>query len=558
MPDDHALLLGRIASRLHELFDGSINLKDVASKPENDREAFFLTRSLAALTLLDAVDLKPEQAGACVTDGGADDGIDAVFVDEKNKIIYFVQSKWRSSSKGVQLVDFTRFRDGVKNVISLTWNADNANIHRFREKIEVALKDIDTSVVMLLSHTSGFPIAQNIQTRISDFLSEQNKYISDFLEFKELGLATIAHLARSRTRPSDIDMSVLLNQWGLLSKPYKAVYGAASALDVAKWYEDNGSKLFAENLRYVIEKSDVNEGIIETAEKAPENFWYFNNGITAICDSFEKQPIGGTATTSGVFDLVKVSVINGAQTIGSLAKAKAEGAKLDNVYVHVRIISLVDTPEGFASAVTRSNNTQNDLNAVDFVSFDPNQERIRKEAAQLGIVYSFRRGEPEPGIGEGFNIRPATIAGACASGDLKLAVAAKRYISGLWNDVKKEPYTKIFNSQTSASYLWNIVRLMNTVDELLTKRAAQLTGRERLIAIHGNRFILFWVFNSIHLEELKSPDVNLDHVKAQCEKLAMECLDAITPAINKLFPDAYPGNVFKNQDRQGDLLKAIA
>jgi hypothetical protein len=57
---------------------------------------------------------------------------------------------------------------------------------------------------------------------------------------------------------------------------------------------------------------------------------------------------------------------------------------------------------------------------------------------------------------------------------------------------------------------------------------------------------------------LKSPEANLDEAKGQCEKLAMACLDAVTPAINKLFPDAYPGNVFKNQDRQGDLLKAIA
>jgi hypothetical protein len=457
MAADHKSLLTRISARLHELFDSQINLSDVAGKSSPDQESFFLTRSLAALSLMDQADLKSDQAAACVTDGGADDGIDAVYIDEKRKVIYFVQSKWRTGAKGVALNDFTRFRDGVKNALALNWSADNANLHRFSANIEKALKDIDTSVVMLFTHTSEHTIATNIKTRISDFLAEQNKYLSDFLEFKEIDLAAVAHIARSKTRASDIDLTVLLNHWGMLTAPYKAVYGSVSVIDVAKWYEDYGNKLFAENLRYVIEKSEVNEGIAETAEKEPQNFWYFNNGVTAICDSFEKQPIGGTGTDSGAFNIKRVSIINGAQTVGSLAKAKAAGTKLDDVYVHIRIISLVGTPEGFSTSVTRSNNTQNDLNPVDFVSFDPNQERIRKEAAQMSVIYSYRRGDAEPDQTNGFDIRSATVAAACASGDLRLAVSAKRYISGLWDNVKKEPYTKLFNDGTSASYLWNLV-----------------------------------------------------------------------------------------------------
>jgi hypothetical protein len=336
------------------------------------------------------------------------------------------------------------------------------------------------------------------------------------------------------------------------------VYGAVSAVDVAKWYEDNGTKLFAENLRYVIEKSDVNEGIAETAEKEPLNFWYFNNGVTAICDSFAKKPFGGNQTDSGVFDIQKISVINGAQTIGSLAKAKSSGVSIDDVFVHVRIISLQGTPEGFASSVTRSNNTQNDLNASDFVAFDPNQERLRREAVQLGITYTFRRGEPDPPLGSGFNVRAATVAAACASGDIKLAVSAKRYISGLWDDIKKEPYTKLFNDSTSAVYLWNIVQLMTAVDAKLAEEAEDLEGRERLIAVHGNRFILFCVFSRIDLEVLRDPNCDLKPMRTSCEEMALDVLNAIIPAINKKFPDAYPGNIFKNQDRQAELLTAIS
>jgi hypothetical protein len=92
MAANRQLLLTRLSERLHGLFDGLINLKDVANKPEKDVENFFLTRSLAALSLMDDADLRPDQAAACVTDGSADDGIDALYIDEKKKIIYFVQS----------------------------------------------------------------------------------------------------------------------------------------------------------------------------------------------------------------------------------------------------------------------------------------------------------------------------------------------------------------------------------------------------------------------------------------------------------------------------------
>src|SRR5207249_2489094 len=121
---------------------------------------------------------------------------------------------------------------------------------------------------------------------------EQNKYSEDFLEFNEVGLAEIVAIARSMTRASDIDLTILLRNWGQLSKPYKALYGAVSASDLVAWHTKYKEKLFIENVRFVIEKSDVNESIIETAMKEPGHFWYYNNGITAICDSFEKQPMG--------------------------------------------------------------------------------------------------------------------------------------------------------------------------------------------------------------------------------------------------------------------------
>lgn len=221
--------------------------------------------------------------------------------------------------------------------------------------------------------------------------------------------------------------------------------------------------------------------------------------------------------------------------------------------MHLRIISLAETQEGFAVSVTSANNTQNDLNPIDFVAADPNQERIRKEAAQQGVTYTFRRGDKEPDRSTGFNVRTATIAAACASNDLRLAVSSKRYISGLWDNTKKEPYIRLFNEHVNANYLWMIVKILHIVDDKLSELSSSLDGREKLVSIHANRFILFCVYKTLGvIDQLKTKGLAVDVEKTS--RITQECLTAINKIIAEKFPDAYPGNIFKNQDRQNELL----
>jgi len=85
MAGNRQLLLTRLSDRLHALFDNSISLADVAQKQAKEQENFFLTRSLAALALMDDAGLLPDQAAKCVTDVSADDGMDAIHIDEKRR-----------------------------------------------------------------------------------------------------------------------------------------------------------------------------------------------------------------------------------------------------------------------------------------------------------------------------------------------------------------------------------------------------------------------------------------------------------------------------------------
>ncbi len=547
------IAMSMIAKRLHEIFDGLIDMSNVPTKDAKAQEQNFLTRAFGALYLVDKANLDPATAASCVCDDGADDGVDSVHVDPANHRIYFGQSKWKSNtSAGIGLAEVTRFRDGIKAALEGNWNSNNKALHRFKDEIENALRDIEIEVVAYFAHTSTEPIAENIQLKINEFISEQNKYVPDFIRFVEFKLPEATRAARFAARSATIDAQLMLSNWGKIHTPYEAVFGHIAAADLTALFEQNGNQLFAENLRYGIEKSEVNEGIIDTAKNRPENFWYYNNGITAVCDSVTKLALGGNDTGSGIFDTKKLSIINGAQTVTSLSKAKAAGAVLDGVRVHMRVISLKDTPEDFGEKVTSTNNTQNDLSPVDFVAADSNQDRLRREIEKLGKRYVYRRGElPPKSLDDGFDIRSATVALACAYGDLKLAVQAKRYISGLWENSKKEPYTSIFNAATTGEYVVQCVDVMKWVDAVLDAETAKKEKKERLILVHGNRFILFCVFKWIS-ESGKVPKKN-----HELEEFILQLISFVTEHILTGYPEAYPGNFFKNQERQAELLAAI-
>lgn len=278
--------------------------------------------------------------------------------------------------------------------------------------------------------------------------------------------------------------------------------------------------------------------------------------MTIICDDVKKTLAGGSSNEAGSFEIKRLSVINGAQTISSLSRAAKEGADLTGADVLVRVIAIAETPEDFSTQVTTANNTQNDLSPIDFVAADDNQDRIKREAEAFGKLYSYRRGEQDTVNDFGFTVREATIAAACASGELRLAVSAKRYISGLWENTKKEPYTKLFNENVSALKLWNLVKIMRVVDDELQVMSATLEGRDKLVAIHANRFILFTIFKEVDID-VDQPIDDIGVVETFARSLTRRNLSAILPIVNERFPDGYAGNVFKNTDKQTTILGAL-
>jgi hypothetical protein len=83
--------LRQIKAYLQKTFKGLIDVSNYQNKSEPDRELIFLTRSLAAFTLMVLADISPQEASKSIIDGGQDNGIDSLYFDRREKIMYVLQ-----------------------------------------------------------------------------------------------------------------------------------------------------------------------------------------------------------------------------------------------------------------------------------------------------------------------------------------------------------------------------------------------------------------------------------------------------------------------------------
>src|SRR5262249_36221870 len=159
---------------------------------------------------------------------------------------------------------------------------------------------------------------------------------------------------------------------------------------------EHKESLFNWNIRrFLGKKGEVNAGLTETLNKEPNHFYYYNNGISALCDSFTLDE------KSKKMKLSKMQIVNGAQMPGDLKLADSEKASDAKVLVKLTAVKHSTRERGIAAALIKTNNTQNTLRVPDFRSNDKIQlwlddefknTKARGEMAQ--IAYGRKRPYP--------------------------------------------------------------------------------------------------------------------------------------------------------------------
>lgn len=510
------LRVRQITAKLKQKFERNLDLSDL-NQNDSEVDIKILTRCLAAFAVYMETGCSEEEAAESVWDGKDDNGIDAVFYDSVGSRIIIVQSKWIKAGAGEpEAKELGPFADGIKDLVE----QESGN---FGERLQKKILDVGhaintpgTTLRIILITTGASELAKHGTAKLDRILEELNGTDeSEKLATKRvIGLAEIYPALASSNSQEKIDIDANVLDWSPMSQPYRAFFGIVDGLQLKGWWREHGRRLVAKNIRHSLGATDVNEQIKNTAVKNPENFWYFNNGITLIADEVVKAPVAAGSRASGIFTFKGASIVNGAQTVSTLGRV-AEDESLGRVRVPFRVILLQSAPEGFGGEVTRTNNLQNRVEYRDFVAQDGEQARLQTEMAMEGVDYQFLRGSDTTPPGKFCELIEVTTALACASGDPSHAVMVKTGIGRFFIDLKRAPYKSLFNASLSGAKVYNATVVQREIDAWINQKkdsVAKRAGFQWGLLIHGNRILAAAVFRRFDIAALSTPIAEFENL----------------------------------------------
>jgi len=444
-----------------------------------------LSRSLAAFAIGLLADVDHDIAAASVIDDFDDNGIDAIFFENASERLFLVQAKYKTDGGEPDFAEVKKFTGGVRDLLAERYTRFNEAFQQKLPEVQDALSCAALKVVCVLAW-SGNNLAGHATRELEDLKTELNGLQSGRCSIELFTLDKAHFLLAEEQAVVSIDERMTLQNWFQIQSPYKAVYGQISLADLASLYQRHQKRLFIRNIRYYIGLSEVNRSIAKTLREAPGQFFYLNNGLTAVCGKI--TPLPTARPERGEFEIEGLSIVNGAQTVGSIAgAAQSDPSTPLSGSVLITIIETGSATDDLSLRITQARNHQNQVRMIDFAALDPVQERIRRELAISGIVYHYkpstdalRRSDTNLAIGE------AAVALACFSGKTDLAVVVKKE-AGRLLDRNGAIYPLLFPPTCSAVWLSRAVRSYRFLDAFLSSREY---GQEKLFYRHMRYFIL--------------------------------------------------------------------
>ena len=184
----------------------------------------------------------------------------------------------------------------------------------------------------------------------------------------------------------------------------KYVFAPVSCIyEIVKKSKDKGYPLFEKNIREYLGNNKINKNICRTLETKSErkNFFYYNNGITMICDKIgsQKQITSDSKRTNPhsntYFEIKNPQIVNGCQTVNSIFAVLDNFDKDDistqfkDAFVMLKVLQIDsnDTEEkDLSKNIVTYNNSQNGIDEKSFVANSAEFQRIKTEFESKGFL----------------------------------------------------------------------------------------------------------------------------------------------------------------------------
>lgn len=313
-----------------------------------------------------------------IVDNANDKGIDFITIDDDK--VYIIQTKYQYKPLK-EIPDFINLPESIKT--DLYKNTCNAELKAYfteikrKKNLEYNLLFVTTEKVSNEEEEYYASLVNNEHIQFS--IIDSTKLRAEYESIKTMGDNPPDRVSLNLGNEDVLDLNTICpNETILITQKGSKLKG----LYQNREYRE---RLFNLNIRQWLGKNTVNKGMIETLETAPDKFFYYNNGITAICEDYrwdkEKQ----------ILECTKFQVVNGAQTLTTIAK-EPETIDLSNVKVLIKIVKADkytsgDKESSLAFNIVKNNNSQTVIKSIDFRSNDAIQIAIENKVKDYKLKY---------------------------------------------------------------------------------------------------------------------------------------------------------------------------
>lgn len=324
-----------------------------------------------------------------------DKGIDCFVHYEDDKELYIIQNKYYDENTPLSSKEVSDFL--TRPLAKL----EEGNYTRSPElqKIYSRIKEDKEYKIFLHFYVSNDKSSADIESVVNNFKNDNafaNIYFLNDIKEKYFGESFSENSKLNTTlkvKNKGTYLAIRPTEYALpnMSEAYYVMAKITDVFNLWKSAEDNNYPLFEENIReYLGGTSGINKAIIATLKNPNErgNFFYYNNGITIICDKAKAD--------SQKVDITNPQIVNGCQTVNSIAEVlkSIENPDKDfsDVYVMVKILILEKKNNSFYRDIVRYTNSQNSINEKVFGAtlqpFFTIQDKLKEYGILLGVKQS--------------------------------------------------------------------------------------------------------------------------------------------------------------------------
>lgn len=324
---------------------------------------------------------------ATVIAGKEDNGIDAVF--EVNGELCILQTKYNTAHS---IDSIHRFVQDCMRLVKHPPNTTREEVLASCVKIRDAFDRNEkincfylTNSEIIEWESAQFKAAQAVERKEHPNLSFEILGIYESVERIEINKGLLPSDFRNKNFKMKFQSSLVTEDTFVTNVLLR---------DLAGFVNKGGNLLFHSNIRNYLRDTAINKGIKSTIENDIQNFWYYNNGITIVCDEWFEQ--------NGDIIMKAPQIVNGCQsarTVGALFKTKQK-VELDRQKEGSVLIKIIKTKKSkndlekkeFRDNITRFTNSQNAVKGLDFYALDRFQNDLKARFEKIHYYYEIQRG----------------------------------------------------------------------------------------------------------------------------------------------------------------------